>query len=183
MLLGWAVGMDLVKASHFKKDAAAFKTVWRRGMGMIRSLETVTCKKTWPARKPELGWFHLEKRMSGHERQRLQIWKSLLQRGSKEFVFQVYSEMTEGNSPTLKQRRFGPDVDKNFLTVKTLKLWKELSVESLESPSLNTFENRLGKLLSKIMWIYFLAESNPLAVTTLIFWIDFKKLMELLLLW
>lgn len=59
--------------------------------------------------------------------------------------------MTEGNSPTLKEGRFKSDVGKNFLTVKTLKLWKGLSVESLESPSLKTFENRLGKLLSKIM--------------------------------
>lgn len=59
--------------------------------------------------------------------------------------------MTGGNSPTLKEGRFKSDVGKSFLTVKTSKLWKGLSVESLESPSLKTFENRLGKLLSKIM--------------------------------
>lgn len=59
--------------------------------------------------------------------------------------------MTEGNNPTLKHRRFRSDVVKDFLTVKTLKLQKGLSVEYLEFPSLKTIENKLGKQLSKIM--------------------------------
>lgn len=136
--------------------------------------------KMWCARKPELGWFRFKERM------RVDI-------NNKDFKFEEAfckeARKSLCSRPRAKWRKVTAlrwnkagsglvgkiDIGKNFLTVKTLKLWKGLSVESLESPSLKTFENRPGKLLSKMVWIQFLTESNPLAVITLVFLIDFKK--------
>lgn len=88
--------------------------------------------------------------MSGHEIQGLQMLKAFWEEAGKSLYFRT-SQMTESDSTTLKQSKVRSNAGKNFLTVKTLKLWKLLFVEGLESPPLKTFENRLRKILSKIM--------------------------------
>lgn len=75
-----------------------------------------------------------------------------------EKVYQKFSVSTGGrtrsNGLNLQHWRFKLDIKKNILTIRLDKLWNKLPLESVKSPSLEVFKNRLDKHLSGIVWFH-----------------------------
>jgi len=51
----------------------------------------------------------------------------------------------------LKQRKFHPNMRKNFFTLRVMEPWPRLPRETVESPSLEIFQPRLDKVLYNLL--------------------------------
>ncbi|KFV82324.1 hypothetical protein N308_00503, partial [Struthio camelus australis] len=55
------------------------------------------------------------------------------------------------NRYELKQERFGLDIRKNFFPMRTVKQWKRLPREVVQSPSMEGFKTQLEKALNNLV--------------------------------
>jgi len=63
----------------------------------------------------------------------------------------VCSDRTRGNSPKLKEGRFGLDIRKKFFTMRVVKHWHRLPSEAVDAPSWAVFKARLDGALSNLV--------------------------------
>ena len=109
---------------HFKKDADKLEQVQRRVTRMIRGLET----KPYEDRLKELGMFSLEKRRLRGDMTALFKYLKGCHTEEEQDLFSIVSECrTCNNRLKLKEARFRMNIRKNFLTVRAVRQWNQLS--------------------------------------------------------
>jgi len=60
---------------------------------------------------------------------------------------------TRGNGFKLKEERFRLDIRKKFFMLRVVKPWQRLPRTVGDAPSLETFQARLDRALSNLIWV------------------------------
>jgi len=116
---------------------------------MIRGLEPFCCED----RLGELGLFSLEKRrLRGDLRAACQYLKEGCKKAGGGPFTRACRDRTRGNGFKLKERSFGSDRRKKFLSLRVVRPWHRLPREAVAAPSLAVFKARLDGALSSLGW-------------------------------
>jgi len=116
---------------------------------MVRGMEHLSYEE----RLREFGLFNLEKgRLWGDLIAAFQCLKGAYKKGVHRLFNRVCCDRTRGNGFKVKEGRFRLDKRKKFFTVKVVKHWYTLPREMVDAPSLETFEARLDRTLSNLIW-------------------------------
>ncbi|PKU40764.1 hypothetical protein llap_8936 [Limosa lapponica baueri] len=133
----------------YKKDVDTLERVQRRATKVIKGLGSLWYEE----RLRELDLFSLEKR---RVRGDLSTVFQYLKGGYKEdgdcLFTRSHREKTRGNSSKLLQGRFRLDTRGQLFTMRTISYWNNLLREVVDSPTLDTFEIELDRMLGHLVW-------------------------------
>ncbi|KAK4824929.1 hypothetical protein QYF61_021549 [Mycteria americana] len=117
---------------------------------MIRGLEPLCCEEGLR----ELGLFSLEKRrLQGDLIAAFQNLKGAYKKDGDKLFSRACCDRTRGNGFKLKEGRFRLDIRKKLFTLKVVRHWPRLPREVGDAPSLETFQVRLARALSNLLWL------------------------------
>jgi len=99
-----------------------------------------------------LGLFSLEKqRLQGDLIAAFQYLKGAYRKDEGNLFSKTCCDRTRRNGFKLREGRFRLDIRKRFFTMRVVKDWNGLTGESVEAPSLETFQARLERALRNLI--------------------------------
>jgi len=135
-------------APQLNKDEELLERVQRRATRMMRGLEHLSYEE----RLRELRLFSLKKRrLRGDLRNAYKYLKGGRQEDGARLFPVVPSDRTRGNRHKLKQRKFQPNMRKNFFTLRVAEHGHRLPRGAVDSPSLEMFKTHLDAVLCSLL--------------------------------
>jgi len=101
----------------------------------------------------ELGLFSLEKRRhQGDLTAAFPYLNGAYEKDGDRLFSRGCCDRMRGNGFKLKEGGFRLDIRKNFFTLRVVKCWNKLPREVVEAPCMETFQVRLDRALSNLIW-------------------------------